>query len=381
MIGEGHTLEWNSYAVSSHVASVPDLAASFASSVRSFSVLCSYTCVHCDGGDFVRRVRAGLFLAILFGVTFAGATLFFSTSSGDSTTSSEVTATTPLITTTTLAGPSSVCNPTCIQWRPLDAWASSLTQAQPSIESASVSTGSGTSATHAYAFWINSKVTQLALYPGYKGPGVTALARGPEEIPPRSRGTLLAAFNSGFYETDAPAGFYVHHTLYFPMRRGLATVVRYQDGSTDVMTWTGGARPGPDVVMARQNLPLLVDNSAPTTLSATNSAWGLTLHGVADVWRTALGVDASGNLIYAAAPAQTSTSLAHLMVSLGCVRAMQLDINPEWPIFVTYENRGALGAHLDVPNPNQIATRFLYSSTKDFFAVFASDQPGSEEPW
>jgi hypothetical protein len=82
-----------------------------------------------------------------------------------------------------------------------------------------------------------------------------------------------------------------------------------------------------------------------------------------------------------AAPEQTSTSLAQIMVKLHVVRAMQLDINPEWPIFVTYAGRGAVGPALYVANPNQVADRFLYTSTKDFFAVYIRQRPGEAQPW
>ncbi|HQU00719.1 MAG TPA: hypothetical protein PLG60_09470 [Acidimicrobiales bacterium] len=233
----------------------------------------------------------------------------------------------------------------------------------------------------AYAAWIRTSSSDLALYPGYQGPGPTSLSRGPEEVPLNARSRLLATFNAGFYESDARAGFYTNRTLYYPMLAGLATVLRYRDGRVDVVTWHGGARPPANVLMARQNLSLLVDRSRPTPASALNARWGLTLHGAPAVWRTALGVDAAGNLIYAAAANQTSASLASLMVSLHAVRAMELDINPEWPIFVTYGGPGALGATLFVPNPNQIPNRFLYPSTKDFFAVFASAHPGEAQPW
>ena len=228
---------------------------------------------------------------------------------------------------------------------------------------------------------MHSATTDLALYPGYEGPGVTPLSRGPEMVPLNARTRLLATFNSGFYQADHAAGFYVNHTLYFAMVRGLATVVRYSDGTVDVMAWRGGPRPGPNVVMARQNLPLLVDRGRVNPLASNNAAWGLTLHGVAAVWRTALGIDAKGDLTYVAAPAQTSWSLAHILLEMHCVRAMELDINPEWPIFVSYAHPGAQGPSLFVPNPNQIPDRFLYSSTKDFFALYATTRPGEPQPW
>ena len=233
----------------------------------------------------------------------------------------------------------------------------------------------------AYAGWMRTAATVLGLYPGYEGPGTTSLPRGPESVPSSGLGRLLATFNSGFYEHDGAAGFFTNHTLYFPMVKGLATVIRYTNGTVGITQWAGGPRPGPTVLMARQNLALLVSNSVATPRTADNYAWGLTLHGVPTVWRSALGIDKNGNLVYAAAPAQSAASMAQIMVQLHCVRAMELDINPEWPIFVTYAGPDARGPALDVPNPNQIPNRFLYSSTKDFFAVFLSRGPGEPQPW
>jgi len=269
--------------------------------------------------------------------------------------------------------PRKVCSP----WHAQDLWS----RGTPSVYTTTFVADRSQPTVVADAAWIRVATTDLALYPGYKGPGVTSLPKGAMMVPLAGRSRLLATFNSGFYESDGAAGFYVNHTLYFPMIVGLATLVRYTNGTVNIIAWTGGARPGPSIMMARQNLALLVAHSAPTPRSATNSLWGLTLHGVPDVWRTAVGVTASGDLIYAAAPAQTAASMAHVMLVLHCVRAMQLDINPEWPIFVTYAAPGAQGPSLFVPNPNQIPGRFLYPSTKDFFAVYSSVKAGAPQPW
>jgi len=288
-------------------------------------------------------------------------------------------------TTTTLAGPPDTCSATgatapsfgCVSWHPQDVWSGSVA----SVYTASFTFDRAQPTALAYAGWLRTSTTDLALYPGYEGPGPSSLARGPEMVPPTGYPRLLATFNSGFYEKDAVGGFYTNHTLYFPMVKGLATVVRYADGTVDIVAWSGGPRPSANVLMARQNLSLLVDGSAATTVTATNSLWGVTLHGAAAVWRTGLGVDANGDLIYVAAPNVTAQGLAAVMVHLRVVRAMELDINPEWPIFVTYGGPGAQSPSLDVANPNQIAHRFLYPSTKDFFAVFATSSPGEAQPW
>jgi hypothetical protein len=234
----------------------------------------------------------------------------------------------------------------------------------------------------AYVAWFRATRTQLALYPGYKGPGPTSLPRGPEQVPYGARGRLIATFNSGFYEQDAPGGFFVNGLLYYPMLRGLATVVAYRDGRVDVLRWTGGRRPGREIVMARQNLQLIVERGRANPALDVSQRWGSTLHGAPAVWRTGLGVDRAGNLIYLAASAQTAPSLARLFVHLRVVRAMELDINPEWPILVTYAARGARLPHLFVANPNQIASRFLSPSTKDFFAVYLRTANGhAEQPF
>ncbi|MGC9960603.1 MAG: phosphodiester glycosidase family protein [Acidimicrobiales bacterium] len=233
----------------------------------------------------------------------------------------------------------------------------------------------------AYVAWMRTSTTQIDLYPGYEGPGPTTLDRGPEMVPESAWPRLLATFNSGFYEADEAAGFYTHGTLYFPMVKGEATVVAYSNGRVAIVDWEAGPRPGPGIVMARQNLPLLVNDGAPTPATADPSLWGITLGGVPAVWRTGLGVDAKGNLIYVAAADQTAATLAQVLVDVGAVRGMQLDINPEWPIYVTYGGSGAASPSLFVPNPNSIPNRFLFPATKDFFAVYRRVGGDTAQPW
>ena len=225
----------------------------------------------------------------------------------------------------------------------------------------------------AYVAWMRASRTQLGLYPGLYGPGPTTLPRGPEQVPLAARSRLLATFNSGFYEQDAAGGFYVNGLLYDPMIRGLATVVAYRDGRVDVIRWQSGRRPGRGIVMARQNLPLFVDNGRVNPILASSTLWG----DAPLVWRTGLGIDRHGDLIYLAAPDLAAAGLARLLVHAGAVRAMELDINLTWPILVTYGGPGASKPSLFVPNPTQIPGRFLSISTKDFFALYLRSTAGS----
>ena len=88
------------------------------------------------------------------------------------------------------------------------------------------------------------------------------------------------------------------------------------------------------------------------------------------VWRTGVGLDRRGNLIYAAADRQTVTTLAQILKRAGAVRAMQFDINPEWPSLITYSHRSGLAPTKVVPNDQQPATRYLVPDDRDFFAVY-----------
>jgi len=48
-------------------------------------------------------------------------------------------------------------------------------------------------------------------------------------------------------------------------------------------------------------------------------------------------------LVYAQGPALAPLQLASLLARAGVVRGMQLDINPDWPIFATYDPAGRNG--------------------------------------
>jgi hypothetical protein len=100
------------------------------------------------------------------------------------------------------------------------------------------------------------------------------------------------------------------------------------------------------------------------------SQWGATLGNAIRVWRSGIGIDRHGNLVYVAADQQTVGSLADIFIHVGAVRAMELDINAEWPSFITYRHTGTLIPTKLVPNGQQPATRYLRPDDRDFFAVY-----------
>ena len=227
----------------------------------------------------------------------------------------------------------------------------------------------------AYVAWIDQTRTQTTLYPGrYEPPG--GGPRGPMDVPLGTRGRLLATFNSGFTYADAHGGFFAGGRSYTPLRVGMATLVGYRDGRVDVRTWHGGPTPGAGVAFARQNLPLIVASGKLNPALDDSTRWGRTLGNAVRVWRSGVGIDRHGNLIYAAANYQTAPSLARIFVHAGAVRAMELDINPEWPSFITYARPGARGATKLVPNAMQSELRYLRPDDRDFFAVYRRARSG-----
>jgi len=221
----------------------------------------------------------------------------------------------------------------------------------------------------AYVAWFDHTRTALAWYPGrYEPP--RAPARGPFMVPYGQRWRLLATFNGGFTYVDGHNGSTVNGVTNEPLKDGLATLVGYRNGRVDIRTWTGGPNAGPNVAFARQSLPLIVVNGKLSPALNDSTEWGFTLGNAVRVWRTGVGIDRRGNLIYAAANNQTVFTIARILQRAGAVRAMQFDINPEWPTLITYQHYHGLYPIKVVPNVMQSATRYLVPDDRDFVAVY-----------
>jgi len=221
----------------------------------------------------------------------------------------------------------------------------------------------------AYVAWFDHTRTSVAWYPGrYEPPN--APVRGPMMIPYPERWRLLSTFNGGFIYSDGSNGSSIGGREYEPLKDGLATLIAYRDGRVDVKTWHGGPVAGRQIAFARQSLPLIIDHGRLSPALNDSTQWGFTLGNAVRVWRTGAGIDRHGNLIYAAADYQTVTTLARILKRAGAVRAMQLDINPEWPTLITYRHGHGLHPVRVVPNYQQPPTRYLVPDDRDFFAVY-----------
>ena len=218
--------------------------------------------------------------------------------------------------------------------------------------------------------WIDHTRTSTWLYPGVSEPDVPMTSRGPEKVPAELRSRLVATFNSGFKLSDSGGGFAMGGHTYTPLHDGMATFVRYRNGAVNIIKWTGGSTAGPDIAFARQNLPLIVDNGKPNPNLNDGPEWGATLGNAALVWRSAVGIDSHGNLIYVSGPDQGLSSLATTMIHAGAVRAMELDINTYWTSLISYRYPGAKDPANLLQSMDRSPLRYLTPDDRDFFAVY-----------
>lgn len=193
--------------------------------------------------------------------------------------------------------------------------------------------------------WMDTHLLAARLYSGSKSPGGGPY-RYTAPIGPAEALSLVAAFNGGFLMPAAHGGYYTEGRLVDPLVAGAASLVIYADGHVDVGAWGTDVSMTPDVVAVRQNLIPLVAGGQPTAAAASADwqTWGATCGasscvgpGIEQQWRSGAGVTSNGALLYVAGPALDPLQLADLLVEAGAVRGMELDINPDWPIFAAYD--------------------------------------------
>jgi Phosphodiester glycosidase len=225
--------------------------------------------------------------------------------------------------------------------------------------------------------WIDASRTELAYMPGTVEPPEPLAHRGTGEVPESMRRRLVATFNGGFPLETSNAGLIYRGKVKEAMVNGIATVVRYRDGRTDIVRWNQGPGAPANVRFAKQNLPPIIYEGKLNPNLGDGPEWGETVNNATRVWRSGLGIDARGNLMYAAANYQTVESLARVLQRAGAVRALELDINEDWTSFTSYRRPGGSSPGNLLPEMVRSPERYLSPDERDFFAVFL--KPG--QPW
>jgi hypothetical protein len=225
--------------------------------------------------------------------------------------------------------------------------------------------------------WLDSARTELAYVPGTVEPPEPLESRGSGEVPPNLRHRLVATFNGGFPLETSNSGLIYRGKVKEAMVDGVATIVRYRDGRVDIVKWNHGPGAPANVWFAKQNLPPIIYEGKLSPNLGDGPEWGETVNNAVRVWRSGLGIDAHGNLMYAAANYQTVESLAKVLQRAGAVRAIELDINEDWTSFISYRRPGGREPSNLLPEMYRSPERYLTPDERDFFAIYL--KPG--QPW
>ena len=230
---------------------------------------------------------------------------------------------------------------------------------------------------------LRARTTLLRWHVGGIDPNLWAMA--PLDAAPRidwpseGKAGIVAVFNGGFKQSARAGGAVVDGVVMSPLVRGDMTIAIDRSGHWEMGVWGSANFPttGFHPISYRQNLTPMVVHAQPTAAAQSSSAsvWGSPLNNNALTARTGLGVDARGNLLYVATMTGVlPIQLARALVAAGAVDAMQLDINPFWPIAgaaikPVHDPAGVF--NVQIPNAPHSPTIYETGWERDFFVALA----------
>ena len=217
---------------------------------------------------------------------------------------------------------------------------------------------------------IDQSAARFRLVPGLQEPGHGPWPDG-NRVSPTESPLLLAGFNSGFRIADARGGFFERGTTVGTLRSGAASLVIAKDGSLNIAQWGRDVSATDNPVAVRQNLDLIVDAGklVPGLNDNAGNRWGKTVGNELYVWRSGVGIDSHGRLIYIAGNKFTLVTLAKAFVQAHAVFAMELDIHNDMVtanLLTPDKHERATKLLPSMPRP---ATRYLQPDQRDFFTA------------
>ncbi len=201
--------------------------------------------------------------------------------------------------------------------------------------------------------------------------------RVPEDLHPM----VVAAFNGGFRFEHIKGGYVAEGREVRPLVEGEATLAVGRDGRVTIGAYGRDLTNDGTWVAMRQNLPLLVDGGQATVRDSKGVWWGADFGNEMYVLRSSVCLLGDGRLMYGAVGKVDAIMLSDVLASMGCVRAMQLDINGTWPTFFTFgpNDAGQVTGTLLDRRMGGDRNRYLRGSTREFVAFFdrAALAPGN----
>jgi hypothetical protein len=221
---------------------------------------------------------------------------------------------------------------------------------------------------------VNQRLVHLLLHAGSRDGGTVGWTYG-NRVAGQETHLLIAAVNGGFKLTYTNVGFMSGGHVAAPLKTGLASIVTYTDGTSDIGAWHAGVpSTGKRVFSVLQNQQLLVDRgvAAATVSNCVIECWGGTIGLQTIVARSGLGITASGELVWAGGEHLSPSGLAAALIGAGAVRAIELDINPWWVAGYLYLHGPAGPTPIPlVAGQRGVAGAFFRPYSRDFLTFAA----------
>jgi hypothetical protein len=195
----------------------------------------------------------------------------------------------------------------------------------------------------------------------------------PALIPPEDQGAVLAVFNGGFKTEHGAYGAMVDGITVVAPRKRACAVALLRDGSVRVQSWERLEPELSEMVWFRQAPSCMLEDGKlhPGLLNPNTMSWGATLDGDTVIRRSAVGIDAAGQVLYVGITnSTTARALADGMLHAGAATVAQLDVNWSYPKFVLFEPaaEGELKATALAPGFELTAGEYVKKrSMRDFF--------------
>lgn len=195
-----------------------------------------------------------------------------------------------------------------------------------------------------------------------------------DHVPPELAPSLVAAMNGAFRLEHLYGGYMAEGKVVKPLENGRATIAISHDGKLTIGELGRDVFDDGSWQALRQNGILMVDGGLPQMERAKRErvSWGAAATGDLYVNRSAACELADGRIGYAMAGKVNPTQMADVLIQMGCVRAIQLDINNQWPNFSVFVTNldGSIGGFAVDHRMNQDAMHYMKVSSKEFYAFF-----------
>lgn len=197
----------------------------------------------------------------------------------------------------------------------------------------------------------------------------------PGLVPKEKQGDLAIVFNGGFMARHGQWGMKIGDDVFLPLKDDACSIAK-DASSIRIATWSSMSKDEKSFAWVRQTPPCLVEGgavNADTEGEYSQKKWGAAEGGQKDIRRSALGLDASGTILfYGSGEFTFAKTLAAAMLDVGCVSAAELDINYSYTKLLFYDHdasgpkvRGALVKDTKFG----AKTYFDKASERDFFFV------------